>query len=167
MPELTYNQKYYRANRVAILKKRKERYNEEHNITNPKPYEPPPAREQKPKLDKEPKKKKDKKDYTPYYAIHRDRLLAKQKERYKTDEEFRERIKARSKITMKERGKDYEPETSYNMTDENRTKIKKKIKKRRVILPNPPSQEYLDWLWTDDTENEPEQGKIANKWVNA
>ena len=68
---------------------------------------------------------------------------------------------------MKERGKDYEPETSYNMTDENRTKIKKKIKKRRVILPNPPSQEYLDWLWTDDTENEPEQGKIANRWVNA
>ena len=40
MPTLSYNQRYYAKNRVNILKKRRERYNQAVGITDAEPYEP-------------------------------------------------------------------------------------------------------------------------------
>jgi len=163
MPTLSYNQRYYAKNRVNILKKRRERYNQAVGITDAEPYEPLPPRIQVPTTEE--KKERTKAYSSKYYTENREAILAKQKRRYKNNEEYREMVKESAKISMaKRRGKNYEPQVSYDMTEEPRTKIKN-IKKSKIILPNPPSQEYLDWLWTFDMENEPSQGEIAFKFV--
>jgi hypothetical protein len=111
-----------------------------------------------------------------YYHENKVRIAKKLKEKYANDKEFREEKKRIAKRQQKNpvplrKNEKIIPDDERKKYDGGFGKSppivsEKKIKKKRpkCLMPCPPSQEWLDWCWSENG-NEPSQGLITHRWI--